>query len=131
MLLMWINQCIDESKHFVQKATTMMLDLGATSHFVSPEENLPIMGKSNKVVSLPNGSTSNAMHTTELPLNAFTSNAWKAHVLPGLQPNSLVSVGKLADTDYTAVFHPTGRGVTVHQKKSLQNRFLHKPVLQG
>jgi hypothetical protein len=90
----------------VQKASTMVLDSGTTSHFVSPEENLQIMGKPNKVVALPNGLTINAMHTTELPLNALTSNARKAHVLPGLQPNSLVSVGKLADAGYTTVFHP-------------------------
>ncbi len=109
----------------------MVLDLGATSHFVCPEENLPITGKSNKDVALPNGSTINATHTTELPLNALTSNAQKAHVLPGLQPNSLVSIGKLTNAGYKTVFHPAGRGVTVHQKKSLQIRLLRKPVLQG
>jgi hypothetical protein len=128
---MWINQRIDKSKHFVQKASTMVLDLGATLHFISPEENLPITGKLNKVVALLNGSTINAMHTTELPLHALTSDARKAHVLPGLRPNSLVSIGKLANAGYTTVFHPTGRGVTVHQKKSLQIRLLCKPVLQG
>jgi hypothetical protein len=109
----------------------MVLDLGATLHFISPEENLPITGKLNKVVALLNGSTINAMHTTELPLHALTSDARKAHVLPGLRPNSLVSIGKLANAGYTTVFHPTGRGVTVHQKKSLQIRLLRKPVLQG
>jgi hypothetical protein len=84
MILTWINQRIDKSKHYVQKASTMVLDSGATLHFGSPEENLPITGKSNKVVALPNGSSINAMHTTELHLNALTSNARKAHVLPGL-----------------------------------------------
>jgi hypothetical protein len=130
MILTWFNQRTDKSNHFVQKASTMVLDSGATLHFVSPEENVPIRGKLNKVVALPNGSTINAMHTMELLLNALISNARKAQVLPGMQPNSLVSVGKLADTGYTTVFHPAGRGVTVHQKKSLQIRLLHKPVLQ-
>jgi hypothetical protein len=52
-------------------------------------------------------------------------------VLPGLQPNSLVSVGKLADAGYTTIFYPAGREVSVHQKKSVHIRLLHKPVLQG
>ncbi len=106
MILTWINQCNDKSKGFVQKASTMVFDSGATSHFVCPEENLPIAGKSNKIVTLPNGSTITATHTTELPFNALTNKAHNTYALPGLQPNSLVSVGKLANAGYTTVFHP-------------------------
>jgi hypothetical protein len=109
----------------------MVLDLGATSHFVCPDENLPVTGVSNKVVALANRSKINAMHTTDLLFDALTNDARKAHVLPELRPNSLVSVGKLADAGYTTIFHPSGRGVTVHKKKSMHIRLLHKPVLQG
>ncbi len=52
-------------------------------------------------------------------------------MLPGLRPNSLVSIGKLADAGYTTIFHPARQGVTVHQKKSVHIRLLRKPVLQG
>ncbi len=131
MILTWINQRTNKSKFFAKKASTMVLDLGATSHFVRPDENLPVTGVSNKVVALANGSTNNAMHTTDLPFDALTNDARKAHVLPGLWSNSLVSIGKLADAGYTTIFHPAGRGVTVHQKKSVHIRLLHKPVLQG
>ena len=55
MILMWINQQTDKSKFFAKKASTMVLDLGATSHFVRPDENLPVTGVSNKVVALANG----------------------------------------------------------------------------
>jgi hypothetical protein len=70
-------------------------------------------------------------HTTDLPFNALTNDARKTHVLLGLRPNSVVSVGKLADAGYTTIFHPAERGVTVHQKKSVHIQLLHKPVLQG
>ena len=94
----------------------MVLDSGATSSFVRPEENLVITGPSNKVVSLPDGSIIQATHTTMLPFESLSEAARKAEVLPGLQPNSLISVGKLANADYTTIFHPRGEGVTVHKK---------------
>ena len=64
---------------------------------VWPEENRPITGPSNKVVALPDGSTIQATHTAILPFESLSDEARKADVLPGLRPNSLVSVGKLAD----------------------------------
>jgi hypothetical protein len=131
MILMWINQRTNKSTFFAKKASTMVLDLGATSRFVCPDKNLPVTGVSNKVVPMANRSTINATHTTDLPFDALTNDARKAHVLSWLRPNSLVSVGKLADKGYATIFHPAVRGVTVHQKKSVFIRLLHKPVLQG
>ncbi len=58
------------SKHkpFQRKAaSTMVVDSGATSSFVWPEENLPITGLSSKVVNIPDGSAIQATHTTMLP----------------------------------------------------------------
>ncbi len=88
------------------KASTMIVDSGATSSFVWPEENLPITRLSSKVVNLPNGSTIQATHTTTLPFKSLSTEARKADILPGLRPNSSVSVGKFADADYTTIFHP-------------------------
>ena len=112
-------------------ASTMVLNSGATSSFVWPEENLILTGFSDKIVALPDGSTKRATHTAILPFDALSDEAKKADVLPGLRPNSLVSVGKLADADYTTVFHPRGEGVTVHKKDTLKLTLLRKPVLQG
>jgi hypothetical protein len=109
----------------------MVVDSGATSSFVRPEENLPITGPSDKVVALPDGSTKQATHTAILPFESLSDEARRADVLPGLRPNSLVSVGKLADSDYTTMFHPRGEGVTVHEKNSFRIQLLRKPVLQG
>jgi hypothetical protein len=96
----------------------MVVDSGATSSFVRPEENLPITGLSSKVVNLPNGSTIQATHTTVLPLESLSTEARKADVLLELQPNSLVSVGKFANVDYTTIFHPYREGLTMHKKNS-------------
>jgi hypothetical protein len=76
MILTWINQHTNKSKFFAKKASTMVLDLGATSHFVCPDKNLPVTGVSNKVVTLANESKINAMHTTDLPFDALTNDAW-------------------------------------------------------
>jgi hypothetical protein len=97
----------------------MVLDSGATSHFVRPEEDLSITGLSNKRVNLPDGSTIQATHTATLPFDALSPQARQADVLPGLRPNSLVSVGKLADANYATIFHPKGEGVTMHHNNSV------------
>ncbi len=131
MILTWINQQTNKSKFFANKASIMVLDWGATSHFVCPNKNLPVTGISNKVVALASGSKFNAAHTTDLPFDALTNHAWKAHVLPGLRPNTLISIGKLADAGCITIFHPAGRGVMVYQKKSVHIQLLRKPVLQG
>jgi hypothetical protein len=100
------------------KASTMVVDSGATSSFVRPEENLPNTELSNKVVNLPEGSTIQATHTTTLPFKSLSTEARKADVLPGLQPNSLVSFGKFANVDYTTIFRPCREGVTVHKNNT-------------
>ncbi len=88
--------------------STMVVDSGATSSFVWPEENLPIIGLSSKVVNFSDGSAIQATHTTMLPFKSLSDEARKADVLPGLWPNSLISVGKIADVNYTTIFHPRG-----------------------
>ena len=94
--------------------SAMVVDSGATSHFMRLEENLPVHGPSHKIVSLPDGSRIKASHTTELPFPALSEPARHAHVLPNLTTNSLISVPKLADAGYTTVFHPHGGGDLSH-----------------
>ena len=130
MIRRWINQRIG-NKPFQKIPSTMVLDSGATSHFVRPEENLPITGESHKVVHLPNGTLIKATHTTMLPFDSLSHSARVADVLPGLKTNTLISVGKLADANYTTVFHPQGNGVTVHEKGTFKLTQWRKPVLQG
>ena len=55
----------------------MVFDSGVTLNFVNPKENLPITGKSNKKVALPDGSTIAATHTTESSFTELTDDAQK------------------------------------------------------
>ncbi len=88
MIHNWVNQHISKNKLFQTKASTMIVDSGATSHFMQAEEKLPNMGISAKVVSLPNGEQIKASHTTELPYLSLLSKACHAahcaNVLPRL-----------------------------------------------
>ncbi len=127
----WINQRMGKHKSFQLKPPAMVLDSGATSSFVRPEENLPIAGLSSKIVNLPDGRSIQATHTAVLPFESLTEEARKADVLPGLRANSLVSVGKLADADYTTIFHPHGEGITIHKMNTFHLKLYRKPVLQG
>jgi len=127
----WAPLSSDDEDDDERTSSTMVLDSGATSSFVRPEENLSITGPSDKIVALPDGSTKRATLTAILPFDALSDEARKADVLPGLRPNSLVSVGKLADANYTTVFHPQGEGVTIHQENTLKLKLSRKPVLQG
>ncbi len=92
--------------------------LPATRHIAASDTFFAQSRRSSKVVNLPNGSTIQATHTTTLPFESLSTEARKADVLPGLQPNSLVSVGKFANVDYTTTFHPCREGVTVHKKNT-------------
>jgi hypothetical protein len=127
----WIKQRMSKHKPFQTTPSTMILDSGATSSFVRPEEKLPITGLSSKIVQLPDGSSIQTTHTALLPFESLSAEARKADVLPGLRPNSLISVGKFSDADYTTVFHPRGEGVTVHKKGTFHLKLHRQPILQG
>ena len=115
----------------MSKRNTMVIDSGATSHFVRQSEQLQSTGPSDKVVMLPNGSTIAATHTVDLPFRALSTAARKAHVLPNLTSNSLVSVPKLADAGYTTIFHAGNSGVTIHDDNEITIQTRKPAVLQG
>ena len=127
----WITQRLTKNKLLQPKTSTMIVDSGATSHFIRAEEKLPNTGISTKVVFLPNGEQIKASHTTELPFPSLSTKARHAVVLPGLRQHSLLSVGKFSDAGYTTVFHPHGKGLTVHKPHSFKLKTRSEPVLQG
>ena len=116
---------------FPKQGKSMVLDSGATSHFVRASDNLPALGPSNKIVGLPNGAKIEATHTARLPFNALTNTAREAHVLPALISHSLISVPKLADEGYTTVFLDGQKGVVVYKANDIVFTARTKPVLQG
>ncbi len=109
----------------------MVLDSGATSHFVRGADDLPATGSSRMSVTLPNGESIKATHLVDLPFEQLSLGARHVHVLPHLTTKSLVSIPKHADAGYTMVFHPGNLGVTVHSRRSISIQQRCKPVLQG
>ncbi len=86
---------------------------------------------SDKIVALPNGQTIKATHTVDLPFANLSSEARTAHVLPKLATNSLVSIPKLADAGYTAIFHPGNKSVTIHEPNSFDIQFKKRRFTKG
>ena len=116
---------------FGGKGQSMVVDSGATSHFVRTSDNLPNMGPSNKIVNLPNGTTIQASHSARLPFNKLTERAREAHVLPDLKAHSLISVPKLADEGYITLFMEGQKGVVVYRANDITFTASNEPVLQG
>jgi hypothetical protein len=108
----------------------IIINSGATSHFMSKELKLPNMGQSNKAVYLPNNSKLTMLHKTQLPFEQLLDRAREADVLPGLK-RSLTSVNKISQEGYTTVFHPGEDGVTIHKEGTITITTSEPPVLQG
>ena len=108
----------------------IIIDSGATSHFVSEKLNLPKTGPADTMVYLPDDSTLKATGTTHLPFDQLAVKARKATILPGLT-KSLISVNKMAKNGYTTIFRPRDEGVTFHKEGTLTIITSEPPVLQG
>ena len=70
---------------------------------------------------MPNGQHIQSIGTTTIDWPTLASTATKAHVLPDLNPHSLVSIGVLCDHDCTATFNK--HAVTIHRH--------NQPILTG
>lgn len=109
----------------------MIVDSGATSHFVRTSDKLPRIGPSIKIVNLPNGNTIQALHKVRLPFTKLTEKAREAHVLPDLKLHSLISVPKLSDKGYINLFMDGQKGVVLYKANDITFTATNKPVLQG
>ena len=70
---------------------------------------------------MPNGQQIQSIGTTNIDWPTLPSTATKAHILPDLNPHSLVSIGVLCDHDCTATFNK--HAVTIHRH--------NQPILTG
>ena len=107
----------------------LIVDSGATSHYVRTSDKLPHIGPSNKSIHLPNGQVVKSAAQVKLPFE-IKEQARIAELVPAIRQNSLISVGKLADTGYKTVFLPGQQGVRVLEGDS-SNATDGKTVLQG
>ncbi len=113
-----------------QRQMKLVIDSGATSHFVPENMNLPKKGKSTKEVYLPDNTKLHATYKTELPFEQLSSKAREADILPGLK-TPLISVNKMSEEGYTTIFHPGEKGVTIHQAGTVAITTTIPPILQG
>ena len=83
-----------------------ILDSGATDHYLQHNPNPTYPASKNYqsiTVTLPNGETLKSTRDCTLPIYNRDKNAIRGHVIPTLNA-SLLSIGKLCDANYTAVF---------------------------
>jgi hypothetical protein len=113
-----------------QKEHQIIIDSGATLHFMSKELKLPKLGQSNKSIYLPNNAKLMMLYKTQLPFGQLSDKAREADVLPGLK-RSLISINKTSQEGYTTVFHPGEEGVTIHKPGTIKIITSKPPVLQG
>jgi hypothetical protein len=82
------------------------VDSGCTGHFLLV--NAPCLNKVKSqtpwTVRLPNGATTESSHTADLDIPEMNAVAFKAHVSPGIENHSLLSVGQLCDEGYIVTF---------------------------
>ena len=113
-----------------RKQMKLVIDSGATSHFVPENMNLPRGKQSTKEVYLPDDTKLQATFRTKLPLKQLSDKAREADILPGLT-TPLISVNKLAEEGYTTIFHPGENGVTIHEPGTVTVATTMDAILQG
>jgi hypothetical protein len=97
-----------------QKEHQIIINSGATSHFMSKELKLPKLGESNKSVYLPINAKLTTSYKTQLPFEHLLDRARQADVFPGLK-KSLMSINKTLQEGYATVFHPREEEETIHK----------------
>ena len=82
---------------------SIIINLGATSHFMTEDLNLLKTGPSLIKVFLPDDSKLQSLSKTQLPFEQLEPKAREADILPGLK-KPLLSVNKMSENEYTTVF---------------------------
>ena len=107
-------------------------DSGADGHYLNEADRrraqLPILRPSTKQVVVANGQVSTAKHESSLPFEGLSKHANKADIFHDF-PQSLMSVGKVADDGTISVF--TKDGVTVHREEDVLITCQGAPIFVG
>ena len=94
------SSAMQDNRHYA------ILDSGATDHPLhqNPNPTCPATKDYKSItVKLPNGATLKSTRQCTLPIRNMDNNAISGHIIPSLN-KSLLSIGKLCDSNYTAVF---------------------------
>ena len=115
-----------------KRKESAVIDSAATSSFWRlVDEHIETNELSNKMVSMPTGTTAKTSKKALLPNTKLNKQARELDLLPELRDNSLISVCKLADAGYTTIFHAGDGGVTVHWHDDVFIRVSKEAVLKG
>ncbi len=124
----WMKRA--ENRKEKQRQQMIIINSGATSHFMSKELDLPNTRPSNKEAYLPDDTKLMTANKTLLPFKQLTKAAQEADILPGFK-KSLASINKCSEEGYTTVCHPGEKGVKVYNPGTLTMTTSELPVLQG
>ena len=83
-----------------------ILDSGATDHYLHQNPNTTHSSQAGYTpitVTLPNGNTLTSTQKFTLPIRDIKEQEINGHIVPKLN-KSLISIGKICDANYTAVF---------------------------
>jgi hypothetical protein len=119
-----------QEKQSQQSQHSIIIDSGATSHFMSKDLNLPRTGLSQIEVFLPDNSKLQSSRKTQLPFQQLAPKPREADIIPGLT-KSLLSINKMSENGYTTVSLSGNKGVTIHKEGTLTIMTSEPPVLQG
>jgi hypothetical protein len=90
----------------LEQHETAIVDSGCTVHFLLVNALClnKVRSRTPLTVRLPNGVTMESSHTAELDIPELNADAFKAHVHPGIDNHSFLSVGQLCDEGYIVTF---------------------------
>jgi hypothetical protein len=108
-----------------------MLDSGASKTIINTKYGMVLTWSSDKVVVTANGSELPASNTALLPLRVLSKGAREAIVVPGMTQKALLSVGTLADNNYTTVFLLGRQGVDIYRANDVNISAAQSPILRG
>ncbi len=111
-----------------KKSLKLVIDSGATSHFICEEANLPTTGKMNTLIYLPDDTKLKATTKAQLPIPKLSNKAKGAIVVPGLKQN-LSSINKFSQAGYTTVFQ-RGNNPQAEHFPNHNNHATHSPRVQ-
>ena len=108
-----------------------VIDSEATSLFTRPQDGAIPTGKpSTKVAGILDGNVIQATEKALLPMDQLPDKARQCNILSGLQHNSLIIVGKLADAWYCTIFMTGGEGVQVFDTNNSKVNVTGEAVLR-
>jgi hypothetical protein len=90
----------------LEQHETSIVDSGCTGHIILVTDPClnEVISRNPLTVRLPNGATMESSHTADLDIPGLNTAASKAHVSPGMEHHSLLSVGQLCEEGYIVTF---------------------------